>query len=172
MRARYLVRCPWLVPDADVNRWKATHAADADVVAAKWSTGLWFVDSPLMTRSSTGRELRIDDPFAGWNEPAGTNGEPRDLPANHLLTSVFRLEQQTAIDPRWGLSRSSLQWIGGHYSIVGEKPAEHEAKWWERLRRHVNKVAQPYPTKVRQRPWVFPAAAEAVENGLHFSKWG
>jgi hypothetical protein len=161
----------WLMPDGEVSCWRATMAVDPELVAARSCTGLWFVGSVLTTPSPTGELLQIDDPFAGWLEPLGANGEPRDPPANHNRTCVFRLQPQLAIDPTWGLSRSSLQWIGGHCSILGREPAEHENAWWERLRRHVKKVADPDPTMARQRPWVFPAAGEALRTGIPRSKW-
>lgn len=162
----------WLVPDGEVNRWRAVVAVDADLVASRSCTGLWFVESALTTRGPTGDDLHITDPFAGWSEPPGVNGKPRDPPGDHNRTCVFRLEPRIAIDSRWGLSRTALQWIGGQYSAIGRKPAAHEVAWWERLRRHVKAVAEPHPVKSRQRPWVFPAAAEAVRSGVPYSKWG
>lgn len=163
----------WTVPDGDAGRWRAVKAVDADLVASRWRSGLWFVESVLQTEDATGEAVLVEDPFAGWTEPPiPASGQPRELPGGPTSTWCFRLEQRVAMDPNGGLSRSAFQWIGGHYSILGHKPAAHESAWWQRLRRHVKNVAEPRSgTSARSTAWVFPAAAEAVAGGLPFSKW-
>lgn len=161
----------WTVPDGGPGRWKAVPTVSSEWVVSKWRSGLWFVDSPLVTGSLAGPGTVVADPFAGWAEAPSAAGIFGELPGGATTTSLFRLEQQVEIDPKWGISRSALQWIGGHHSILGHKPADHEAKWWQRMRRHVKRLAEPR-TVGRQTQWVFPAAAEAVASGVPFSKWG
>lgn len=97
----------WTVPDGGPGRWKAVPTVSPEWVAAKWRSGLWFVDSPLVTRTAAGPETIVADPFAGWVETPSSAGNFGELPGGPDATSVFRLEQQTKIDPQWGMARLS-----------------------------------------------------------------
>lgn len=76
----------WTVPEGGPGRWKAVPTVSPDWVASKWRTGLWFVDSPLITDTVKGKSVLVEDPFrwmgGGPKRIGGVPGTPRGTEHN------------------------------------------------------------------------------------------
>ena len=108
----------------------------------------------------------IKNPYDGWEEQrTGANPTFPYFGSGH--TGIFWLNLN---EKKETLSLDSFEWIGNHYSILGDKAPEVTMKWWQRLRRFVKKNATQIPRTGNienddKEIWVFPGALEEIKSG-------
>ncbi len=123
---------------------------------------------PLLTANSEEADEVIVDPFKGWSERrAGANPSFPYFGAGH--PAIYWLNVR--INPGGQIGFSSFEWIGNHYSIIGQPAPEPAKRWWNRLRRWVKKNAERIPRSgsiegAHSEVWAFPAALEAIKSGV------
>jgi len=123
---------------------------------------------PYLKKNLIGKELMISDPFSGWKEmKSGANPDNPYFGAGH--PAIFWLNVRVATDQE--VPMSSFEWIGNHYSIIGNPAPEAATKWWNRLRRRVKKVSTHIPRSgpingKQKEIYSFPNALRKIENGL------
>ena len=165
----------WLSADEDIalitstgpSEWKAVSNFDITVTGKyclyhKRSGGL-----PLLPKTGNSAPEIIQNPSDGWREQR--SGANPNLPYFGAGTpSVFwfnvRMEENGVI----GLS--SFEWIGNHYSIIGNSAPELAKKWWNKLKRWSKKNAVRIPRSgaiegAKPEIWTFRAAFKEIESG-------
>ena len=122
---------------------------------------------PFLKKNWTGKELMIPDPFSGWKEmKTGENSENPYFGAGH--PAIFWLNIRMGTDEEVGMS--SFEWIGNHYSIIGNAAPELAEKWWSKLKRWTKKNGCRIPRSgeiVDGKPeiWTFKSALKEIKSG-------
>lgn len=162
----------WLSADGP-GRWRATsrHPEIARRV------GLWHIPSgplPLLDADRTrGVSSWVQDPFNGWDEPRpGRDQTTPYFGAGH--PGVYWLNLRNSLDRPGSTAEiglSSFEWIGNHYSAVGNAADPTTEKHWRALRRWVAKIAKKVPRSgdldgPGAEIWAFPEALAAIANGV------
>ena len=122
---------------------------------------------PLLSKNENDADSIVLNPFDGWKElRSGAN--PKLPYFGPGVPSLFffnvRLEENNTI----GLS--SFEWIGDHYSIIGNSAPQLSKKWWGKLKRWTKKHAARVPRGgfgEQRKPeiWTFEAAQKEIELG-------
>jgi hypothetical protein len=166
----------WLNDEADIAfivadgpmRWRAVAAIDSPHDRRYC---LWHSQSgplPLLRRLLPDTTVR--DPWQGWKEKRpGADSTTPYFGAGH--PGVYWLNARTESDREPdALGLSSFEWIANRYAPIGDPAPPVTKKWWDRLRRWVQKRAVRIP---RQGPvngqgaeiWAMPGAFVEIENG-------
>lgn len=170
-------------------RWKAVQTVDALTDGLQ---SLWHVPAgalplieikrdlgsmplmPLIGPNSPPRHPPIPDPWSGWT---GTDQfGPGCLPWIRLELTMRHwpyTEQERAtlqelkafwIDSDDMLVVSDFQWTGGHF-----RPAPPQTlRWWNRMKRWVDRNAVQLPTQARFSFWAFPSALQKLKSGMRY----
>jgi hypothetical protein len=133
---------------------------------------MWHVPSGDIPRDCLNPDGKIvADPWAKWH-----------VGAIRLRLEVCPGKYQTFVPMSSGrgydlamfqdgsaIGRSSFDWVGNKFSVIGKKANPGTVRWWQRLRRWVSKKAQkvasygPLQSKGSSlEVWAFPAAYEAL----------
>lgn len=116
----------------------------------------------LMPKDSGEPDGEIADPFAGWTERrAGAEPTTPYFGPGHVGVFRFAIGRE-----KEGVSNFTVQWIGDHYAILGQKAPDAAKKWWGRLRRFLLKDAVKVdalmrPATSRSPHWATPRAIAA-----------
>lgn len=150
----------WLDQDAHIaqivsvgaGQWKAKYAVELSM-PGRWSL---FHDMcgplPLLAPKSGGEDADIADPFSGWTEQRlGADPSVPYFGAGH--TGIFRL----GIRPeREGVSHLTMQWVGNHYSGLGQVATDEAKTWWGRLRRFMLKDCERVDQNIKLTSSTYP----------------
>ena len=165
----------WLSADEDIalitstgpSEWKAVPNFDIRLSGRYCLYHKRCGGLPLLTKTGDSPPETILNPFDGWKELR--SGANPNLPYFGAGTpSIFwfnvRLEENGVI----GLS--SFEWIGNHYSIIGNSAPELAKKWWSKLRRWSKKNATRIPRSGaikgdKPEIWTFGSALKEIESG-------
>lgn len=123
---------------------------------------------PLLVKNWRGKEAVILDPFAGWREKrTGANPKLPYFGAGHpaIFWLNVRIKNENEIE------MSSFEWIGNHYSIIGQPAPDAAKKWWNRLRRWVKKNSTHIPRTgeidgVNKEIYAFESSLKKIKNGM------
>tara|TARA_B110000261_G_C12875454_1_gene274215 strand:- start:62 stop:625 length:564 start_codon:yes stop_codon:yes gene_type:complete len=128
---------------------------------------IWHIPSgklPLLTQDD--KEEWIQDPFNGWTEKR--KGADESTPYFGAgWPGIINLNINTNDSSVIGMS--SFEWIGNHYSIIGITANESTKKFWNKLRRLINKKSSKLPRSNEEwnKPeiFTFQGALKEIENG-------
>lgn len=165
----------WLSADEDISlitstgagKWKATHHFEISKTGKYCLYHRGCGPLPLLSKTKNEADSLILDPFNGWKELR--SGADSDLPyfgpgVPSLFWFNVRLDENNTI----GLS--SFEWIGDHYSIIGNSAPVLSKKWWGKLKRWTKKHADKIPRggldeQKKSEIWTFKFALEEIELG-------
>lgn len=97
---------------------------------------------PLLNKKNLGDDITVKDPFSGWTE-IRSGADPTQPYFGPAKSAVYWLNIR--ISSNSIIEMSSFEWVGNHYSIIGEPAAKATKKWWNRLRRWVKKQSTHIP---------------------------
>ncbi len=134
---------------------------------------LWHIPSgplPLLGERTTEPVGQIGDPWSGWTERRqGADSTNPYFGPGHPGVIWLNL-RLAARDLQSICGLSSFEWIGNHYSLIGNAAKPATEHWWRKLRRNVQKAARKVPRVRLDSPlpaevYAFPAAYELLKAG-------
>lgn len=161
------------------SRWKAVDAVDA---LSDGLNSLWHIPAGPLPMIKTDSALvplapqypPIPDPWAGWTGPAGFGPgchpwirlELRTRHRPYTEQELATLHERNAF---WlgkddMLAVSGFQWTGSHFRPA--PPQTH--RWWNRMKRWVDRNAVQLPTKAGFSFWAFPSALQKLKSGMRY----
>ena len=126
---------------------------------------------PLVAENIDDKDTAIENPFLGWTELR--SGSDKSCPyfgPGH--TAIFLFDVKLNSDNKIGMS--SFEWIGNHYSTIGESAPEVAKKWWGKLGRWIRKETTKIPrndtwSKDKPEIYAFYNALNEIQNGAERS---
>jgi len=113
---------------------------------------------PLLKKNWIGQDIMINTnlPYFGAGCPA-----------------IFWLNVSTENETEIGIS--SFEWIGNHYSVIGNSATDEAKKWWAKLRRWVKLQTTYIPrqgstTDTRKEIYAFNSALNDIKLGMNRAK--
>lgn len=145
----------WLNQDEEIafivsegpTRWKAVRQINFHHVPKDCS--LWHVPAGQLPLVGSGEEGRVvEDPFSGWEDPRFQqrsqyadfvpSPSPYFGPGCPVVIDLSFRPKGRLVD---SVGLSNFGWIGGHYSSIGSPAPEEPRKWWDKLRRWMDKTS-------------------------------
>ncbi len=166
----------FLVPAGAPHSWRAVARVPglADGEYALWhvAAGPLPLVQPLPAIGDP-RTLFIADPWAGWTElrPGAKTDVPYFGPGcTASLDLYLHVRAVGASDGAEAIGVSSIQWIGNHYSRLGDVADQRTERWWNKLKRFAKKNAIRVPLGgpldgPRPEIWAFAGARTACAGG-------
>ncbi len=165
----------FVVPTGAPHSWRAVARVP---VLADGEYALWHVPAgplPLVQPLSAIGEpkaLFVPDPWAGWTElrPESSKGVPYFGPGCPAALDLSLRVRAVSRDGGDAIGVSSVQWIGNHYSRLGDVVDPRTERWWNKLNRFARKNATRVPLGgpldgTRPAIWAFEGARIAHAGG-------
>lgn len=127
---------------------------------------------PLLAKNNDEEDTVIENPFEGWTElRSGFDESCPYFGPGH--TAIFWFNVRLKSNDRIGMS--TFEWIGNHYSSLGNSAPDVAKKWWGKLGRWVRKNATKTPRKdtwAKEKPeiYAFQNALNEIQNGAKRSE--
>jgi hypothetical protein len=153
-------------------RWKAVLGLST---LSMGRIGMWHIPSgPLPLLAPDKKDaLQVHDPLSGWNEMR-TGADPTTpyFGAGHPGVIWLNLRPHPK-ERNSACGMSSFEWIGNHYSLIGNPATKATELWWRSLRRRIRRIAKKVPRQHLSSPsrseiFAFPAALILLEAGKSF----
>jgi hypothetical protein len=147
------------------SKWKAINKMEGTIVTR---ICLWHIPSGPLPLLNTNNKVisTINNPWEGWEEnKTGYNASEPYFGAGHVGIIWFN-NRASILDNI--ISMSSFEWIGNHYSILGQKAPEETEKWWKALRTKIKKISIKIGRNDTMRPEVYclPGAKDKIDRGF------
>ena len=124
--------------DSSKLRWKAV-AQINDTSSERLC--IWHIPSgPLPLYKKTNFFSLINDPWCGWDDLWADRVSPKTPYFGIGHVGVVWLNNHTLKDND-KLAISSFEWIGNHYSVIGNKAHPSTETWWKKLRGKIAKLS-------------------------------
>lgn len=129
---------------------------------------IWHIPSgnlPLCTEDIHKNE-EIKDPWSGWEEKRTGNLESVPFFGTGSVSVIWLNNRTNKKENTIGLS--SFEWIGNHYSMIGNKAHKSTELWWKNLRKKIGKISLKIGRDETMKPeiYCFAGAKEKIENGM------
>ena len=163
----------WIIKqsqDENTYRWKAV--SELSSVESK-DYCLWKIDSGPLHIPSGSHDIDdtvVLDPYSGWEQSLNTTDA--DVPwlgagSPETFCFVFREDGKEAEN---SIGRSGFSWIGDYFRPVGIHAPDESKKFWECLKRYIqkNSTAIPWPGELgsgRTGAYAFPEAYSQLLQG-------